>query len=124
VFTARYGLIPYITQIRFVVNGLIRQPLTKSDLRICLCCYQQNNISKQPKHNHILIMCVCGTVLCKKTWYLFCENFKYVILLTMLFRILKHCFGVKKRESLSCRESMNRLCPRLAPHGQYNDMEK
>jgi len=32
-----------------------------------------------------------------KIWYLFCETFKYVILLTMLFRILKH-WSKKKRQ--------------------------
>jgi hypothetical protein len=29
----------------------------------------------------------------------------------------------ERERDLSCRESMKRLCPRMAPHGQYKALE-
>jgi hypothetical protein len=45
-------------------------------------------------------------LFCAKIWHCFCETLKHAVLLSLLFRILQHCFGVEERENLSCREAM------------------
>jgi hypothetical protein len=60
-----------------------------------------------------------------KIWHLIHQTFAYDTLLTVIWEILEHCFGLRQGASFSCKwNDRARLCCTVAPRGWFKNLEQ